>query len=200
MSLSFYMAFVEFKLVEVTQERNMLFLKILCILTIVENLSCSIFYQFRKTDCSSSGKSVNISFCYPKTYAKKQLFTFNIKLVTSRKLDKSETNYSLFKENSMGDFERILSLEKIKFCQVFRMTEHQGLLKIIVNELKRTDLGKIINACNKTLTFIAVNVSLSESPSMHLFPSANYKTVIDIFDGFDENIFHTTILARIYRK
>lgn len=100
----------------------------------------------------------------------------------------------------MGDFEKILSLEKIKFCQVFRMKEHQGLVKIIVDELRRTDLGKIINACDKTLSFIAVNVSFSETPSLHLFPSANYKTVIDILDDFDENIFHTTILGRIIRK
>lgn len=174
-------------------------IQILYILIILENCNAVLFLQIREFKCSFSGKTLNVSFCYPKTYPRKR-FTINIEVVTSRKLDLAKLNYTLYKENSMNDYEKILNLDNVKICEAVLLSENQGLLKFIVDEIKRNDLGSLIRACTETGTRRAVNVSLSDSPFIAMFPSATYKTVMELFDDFDDNILKMNFLARIFRK
>lgn len=168
------------------------------ILTIFCITNAAVFFQFRSVQCSASGKTVNITFCYPKRYGKR--FTFNIELTFLRPMEHSKFNYGLYRENSMKTFDSILKLENINLCEALRMTEHIGLIKVLSEELKRLKLENLVNACTQPGTCRALNVSLSENPIVQVLPSATYKTIAYFTDDVDENILNMTFLARLIRK
>lgn len=166
------------------------------------SLSCyeaAIYMQFREFYCTSSRKSLNISFCYTKTFARKY-FTLNFEVVTFRKFEFSKVNFTIFRKNSIGSFDKVIGGDNIEVCKVYGLSSNQDIVKMLVSEIKRTSLGAIMDACNKAGTYKVLNISTSESPYVNLFPNGNYKTEVNVFDDLDDRIINATFTSRIFRK
>lgn len=166
---------------------------------IISNSSAATFFQFRNIQCKSSGKSVNVSFCYVKTYARTR-FTVNIEIVSKRVLNMAKANYLLTKENSMGSFDNVIKLESIEICKAFQSTQNHDFLKFLMDIIKRTSIGKIMEACDKIGVYRAINISIAESPLIQIMPIGNYKTTVDIFDDLDDKILNFVVVGRLFRK